>query len=260
MEIRKYKPKHGVQWIGCGWRLVKKRLVTWILVSLMLTLSVILLGFIPVIGTVVSTFLFPIVLCSSMIVVDRFNNPEAPQPKNAPKRSRGLMAGLHYTKEMIISAFSKEDRILGMMGMAAGMMVFGIVVEILMRVVSGGAVNNPSHFWQLSGSQFVALFAAYAVAYLAYLILAMCFFFAIPLFILRDYDIGDAVKTSLKASGINFLPFVYFAAVLASPLVIAKLVAGAFGLPGLGAILVAGTAVWMLFINSMYCTYRLTYK
>lgn len=260
MEIRKYKPKHGVQWIGCGWRLIKKRTMTWILVSLIMTLSVLLLGFIPIIGTVVSTFLFPIVLCSSMIVIDRFNNPDAPRPQSAPKRTRGLIASLRYTKDMIVSAFGKEHRILGMMAMAAGMMVFGIVVEILMRVVSGGVVNNPAHFWQLSGSQFISLFAAYAVAYVAYLVLAMCFFFAIPLFILRDYEIGEAVKISLKASTTNLIPFVYFAVVLVSPLVVAKLVAGALGFPGLGVVLVVGTVVWMLFVNSMYCTYRLTYK
>jgi hypothetical protein len=260
MEIRKFKPKHGVQWVSCGWRLAKKRKMTWLMVSLLMTLAVLVLGYIPVIGAVVSAFLFPIVLCSSMIVTDRFNNPEAPRPKTTHKRTRGLVASMRYTKDMILSAFSREDRVLTMLGMAAGMMVFGIVIEILLRVVSGGVVNNPAHFWQLSGAQFASLLAANTVAYVVYLLLAMCFLFAIPLFILKDFTLAEAVKLSLKASTRNLVPFIAYAVTLAAPLVIAKLVAGAFGIVGMGVLLIVGAIVWMLFINSMYCCYRLTFK
>lgn len=260
MEIRKFTIKQAVQWINCGWRLGKKRLMTWLSTSMLLTFAALLLGFIPVIGIVTTAFLFPIVLCSSMIVTDRFNNPDAPRPDSGSKRTRGFIASVRYTKDMLFSAFGKEHSILAMMGMAAGMMVFGIVVEIVMRAVSSGVVNNPAHFWELSGSQFVSLFAAYAVAYLLYLLLAMSFFYAIPLFILRDFELGAAVKLSLSATARNFIPFVVYAAVLASPLVLALIIASAFGLAGFGVKFIAGTAVWMLFMNSMYCSYRLTLK
>lgn len=260
MEVRKFKTRQAVQWINCGWRLGKKRLMTWLSTALILTFSVLVLGFIPVIGAVTSLFLFPIILCSSIIVVDRFNNPEAPRPKSAGKRTRGFMASLRYTKDMLLSAFSKEDRILGMMGMAAGMLVFGIVIQILMNLVSGEVVNNPAHFWELSFSQLGALFAAYAAAYVAYLVLGMCFFYAIPLFMLRDYEMVAAIKLSLKATFSNFIPFVSYAVALVAPLVIALMVASAFKLIGFGVLLLVGTVVWMLFINSMYCSYRLSFR
>lgn len=260
MEVRKFKTKQAIEWIKCGWRLGKKRLVTWLATAFVLTLAVLLLDFIPVIGEVVSAFLFPIVLCSSIIVADRFNNPGAPALDTGSKRTRGFMASLRYSKHMLFASFKKEDRILGMMGMAAGMMFFGIVIKVLMAIVGGSAINAQAHFWQLSGAQFGSILAANIVAYIAYLILAMCFFYAIPLFMLRDYELKDAIKLSLKASLSNFVPFVSYMAVLASPLIIAAIVAGISKLVGFVVLLVVGTAVWMLFINSMYCAYRLTFK
>lgn len=260
MEVRRFKTKQAVQWIKCGWRLGKKRLMTWLTTAFVLTFAVLLLDFIPVIGEVVSAFLFPIVLCSSIIVTDRFNNPEAPALDTGSKRSRGFMASLRYSRYMLFAAFRKEHRILGMMGMAAGMMFFGIVIKVLMQIVGGDAVNAPAHFWQLSGAQMGSLLAANVAAYVAYLILAMCFFYAIPLFMLRDYELKDAIKLSLKASLSNFIPFVSYMAVLTSPLVVASIVAGISKLAGFVVLAVVGTVVWMLFVNSMYCAYRLTYK
>lgn len=260
MEVRKFKPKHGVQWISCGWRLVKKRLSTWILASTVLTFAALFLGLIPVIGAVTTAFMFPIILCSSIIVVDRFNNPDAPRPANTGKRTRGMMANIRYTKDMLIAAFGKDHRILGMLGLAAGMMVLGIVIEIVMRIVSGGVVTNPAHFWELSGGQFVSLLTAHAVAYTIYLVMGMCFFFAIPLFILRDYDIGAAIKLSLKASFTNLVPFVAYAATMAIPMIIGSIALSIDALIGFGVMLVFGSITWMLFINSMYCCYRLTFK
>ena len=260
MEVRKFKTKQAIQWIKCGWRLGKKRLMTWLTTALVLTFAVLVLDFVPVIGEVVSAFLLPIILCSSIIVADRFNNPEAPPLNTGSKRTRGFMASLHYSKHMLFAAFKKEDRILGIIGMAAGMMLFGIVIKVLMQVVGGGAINAPAHFWQLSGAQFGALLAANVAAYVAYLALAMCFFYAIPLFMLRDYELKDAIKLSLKASLSNFIPFVSYMAVLVSPLIIAIIVAGISKLVGFAVLLVVGTVVWMLFINSMYCAYRLTFK
>ena len=260
MEVRKFKIKQAIQWINCGWRLGKKRFMTWLSTALLLTGITLVLSFIPVIGPVVTLFLLPIILCGSMIVTDRFNNPDAPRPKKANKRTRGLVASIGYTKDMLLSGFGKEDRILGMMGMAGGMLVFGIVIQIIMNLVSGNAVNNPSHFWQLSGSQFGSVMAAYAVAYFIYLILAMCFFYAIPFYMLRDYDLGAAVTLSLKACFSNFIPFVAYAAALVAPLVVAIIIASVFKLVGFVILLGVGSIVWLLFINSMYCAYRLSFK
>lgn len=260
MEVRKFKTKQAVQWINCGWRLARKRYMTWFSTALLLTAVTLLLSYIPVIGPVVTLFLFPIILCGSMIVTDRFNNPDAVRPQKANKRTRGFIASIGYTKDMLLSGFSKEDRILGMIGLAAAMLVFGIVIQIIMNLVSGDAVNNPAHFWQLSGSQFIAVFAAYAVAYFIFLVLAMCFFYAIPLYMLRDYDLGAAVKLSLKAVFTNLVPFVAYAITLVAPLVIAIIVAGIFSFIGFFILLAVGSVVWVLFINSMYCAYRLSFK
>jgi len=260
MEVRKFKIKQAVQWINCGWRLAKKRLMTWLSTAFLLTAITLVLSYIPVIGPVVTLFLFPIILCGSMIVTDRFNNPDAPRPQKANKRTRGFVASVGYTKDMLLSGFSKEERILGMVGLAGGMLVFGIVIQIVMNLVSGDAVNNPAHFWQLSAAQFGALLAAYVVAYFIYLILAMCFFYAIPFFMLRDYDLGAAVKLSLKATVSNLIPFVAYAATLIAPLVVAIIVAGIFKFIGFFVLLIVGSVVWMLFINSMYCAYRLSFK
>jgi len=262
MEVRKFKVKQAIQWINCGWRLAKKRLMTWLTTALLLTATTLILGFIPVIGPVVTLFLFPIILCGSMIVTDRFNNPDAVRPQKASKKTRGFMASVGYTKDMLLSGFSKDDRILAMMGMAGGMLVFGIVIQIVMNVVSGDAVNNPAHFWQLSGGQFGALMAANAVAYLIYIVIALCFFYAIPFFILRDYDLGEAIKLSLKACLSNFIPFLAYVVTLVAPLVIAIIIASVFTfkLIGFVLLLVVGSIVWVLFINSMYCAYRLSFK
>ncbi len=260
MEVRRFTTKQGVQWIKCGWRLGKKRLMTWLITGFLLTLSVLLLGYIPVVGEVVSAFLFPIILCSSILVADSFNNPEGTKLDTGSKRTRGFMASIRYMKHMLFSAFKLEDRILGMMGMAAGMMVFGIVVKILMQLVGGSAINAQAHFWQLSGSQFVSLLSANIVAYILYLILAMSFFYALPLFMLREYDLSSAIKLSLKAVMKNFIPFVAYMVTLASPLIIAIVIAGISELAGFVAMLMAGTLVWVLFLNSMYCSYRLSFK
>ena len=193
-------------------------------------------------------------------MTDRFNNPEAARPQTANKRTKGFIASVGFTKDMLLSGFSKEDRILGMIGLAAAMLVFGIVIQIIMNLVSSDAINNPAHFWQLSGSQFIGVFAAYAVAYFIFLVLAMCFFYAIPLYMLRDYDLGAAVKLSLKAVFSNLVPFIAYAVTLVAPLVIAIIVAGIFSFVGFFILLPVGSVVWVLFINSMYCAYRLSLK
>lgn len=259
MDVRKFSTKQSIQWIKCGWRLAKKRLMTWLTVSLILSFIAVVLSEIPVIGEVVGLFLFPIVLCSSIIVADRFNNPEAKVPsKTGSKRTRGFMASVRYSKDMLFSAFGNESNILPLMGMAAGMMVFGIVIKLLMSLVGGSAINAQSHFWQLSGSQFANLLAANTAAYVVYAIVAMCFFYALPLMMLRDYETGPAVKLSLKASLKNFVPFISYLVVLATPMVITMIVASVFKLAGFVLLIVVGAVVWMLFINSLYCSYRLT--
>lgn len=260
MEIRKFKTKQAVQWINCGWRLSKKRLMTWLMTAFLLTFAALALNLIPVIGEIVIIFLLPIIICSSIVVTDRFNNPDAAKSDTGEKRTRGFAANLRYAKDMLFCAFAKEDRILGMMGMAAGMMVFGIVVKIIMQIVGGSAINAQAHFWQLTGSQFGSLLAANTVAYILILFLAMAFFYALPLFMLRDYDIRAAIKLSLKASFGNFIPFTTYMIVLASPLIIAMIVASISKLIGFGVLLVVGTIVWSLFINSMYCSYRLSLR
>lgn len=258
MDVRKFTTKQAVQWINCGWRLGKKRLATWLTTSLILSFIAIVLSEIPVIGEVVGLFLFPIVLCSSMIVTDRFNNPEAKTTDGASKRTRGFLAGLRYSKDMLFSAFRNESNILPLMGMAAGMIVFGIVIKLLMSLVGGSAINAPSHFWQLSGSQFINLLAANVVVYIVYAIVAMCFFYAIPLMMLRDYEIGPAIKLSMTACLKNFLPFVSYLAVLAAPLIVTVIIASIFKLAGFILLIVVGAIVWTLFLNSLYCSYRLT--
>lgn len=259
MDVRKFTTRQSIQWIKCGWRLCKKRFMTWLTTSLILASIAVVLSEIPVIGEVVGLFLLPIVLCSSIIVVDRFNNPDAKTTgSGGSKRTRGFAASVRYSKDMLFSAFRNESNILPLMGMAAGMMVFGIVVKLLMSLVGGSAINAQSHFWQLSGSQFVNLLAANVAAYVVYAIVTMCFFYALPLMMLRDYDTGAAVKLSLKASLKNFIPFIVYLAVLVSPLILTIVIASVFKLAGFFMLIVVGAVVWMLFLNSLYCSYRLT--
>ena len=62
MEVRKFKTKQTIQWINCGWRLARKRYMTWFSTALLLTAVTLVLSYIPVIGPVVTLFLFPIIL------------------------------------------------------------------------------------------------------------------------------------------------------------------------------------------------------
>ncbi|WPL19063.1 putative integral membrane protein [Thiorhodovibrio winogradskyi] len=223
----------GLGWIGTGWGLFKQAPLAWIGALLLLLLINIALALVPIIGSIVSVLIGPVLMA-------------------------GFMAGAHeqasggqFRVNHLFSGFSKHTAsLIGVGGLyMLGSFILGILVVVILigPILAGGMdpqalENNPELLVEALGTNFLLLF----LLILALVIpLVMAYWFAPALVMLNGLGALAAMKMSFLGCLKNLLPFLVYGLVC-TVLMLLALIPFGLGLLILSPMLIA----------SMYAAYR----
>ncbi len=201
-------PAHALRWLATGWRLFMKAPVIWLAQALLFIVILTALGFVPLIGWAAAPVALP-VLAAGMVrgaqALDQDTPLRVDQLFDGLRRHAGnllLVGGFHLLgallAAMVAAAIGGSAMLTGMMvgafagmGMAAGGMMFGVLVFTVL--------------WGL---------------------LMMALWFAPALVMLQDVAPLEAMMLSAQACFHNLLAFIVLAALLYVLVWVAMLPAG----------------------------------
>ena len=227
---------NGLTWIGTGWGIFTQSPIAWIVCAVILIVISVVLGFIPIIGSIISYILFSVFAGGLMLGCQA-------QHTGRPFEIGDLFGGFKEKAGSLI--------LVGVLFIAASLVLlliaavlFGIFLGstgILTGLISG----DQDALTKLMGGSIAALLVIGLVILALYVPIAMAFWFAPSLVALQDVAPVAALRISFFACLKNFLPFLLYGVVF---LVIAFIAIIPFGL----GILVA----FPLLYASTYAAYR----
>jgi uncharacterized membrane protein len=221
----------GVEWWSEAWALFMKAAGMWIVLAIIMIIICMILSFIPVLGGLALTVLFPLFMASFVLAARKVEGGGTLEPGD-------LFTPLQGDKVMPLL-------ILGAILLAFGVAVF-IVAGLLgagaiFGVAAGGADRSVGTALTALGAGFIALLAMLAISVVA----SMALWFAPALVMFRGTAPVDALKISFAACLRNIVPFLLWGLLY----IVAAIVAS---IPfGLGWILLAP-----LVMISLYVSYR----
>jgi uncharacterized membrane protein len=191
----------GAAWWSEGWRLFAPAAGTWILITVVLFLVNLVLGFIPVVGHIAGLVVFPILTGGLMLgcrAVDR----------GEPLTINHLFAGFNERSGPLL--------VVGLIYCVLSFAILAVVFGVLMTFF-GAAIL--SQLWQLAditsltsllGGLMLVLLVGVVLLLLLFVPLLMAIWFAPALVVLRGVEPVDALKLSFGASMKNVLSFLVY--------------------------------------------------
>jgi uncharacterized membrane protein len=194
----------GVAWLGEGWRLFIPAVGPWILIVIVAIVLNIVLVFIPVLGSISSHLLFPILMGGLMLGCRAIDRGEPLTVAHlfagfGPKAGSLLIVGLIYIAATIAILFLVVAVIIAFFGVA-----------VLSDLWSGR--DSLSDGAALAGIALVAL-VGLLLFLLLYFPLVMAVWFAPALVVLQGAEPWDAMKLSFIGSVRNILPLLIYSVV-----------------------------------------------
>jgi hypothetical protein len=183
---------NGWKWITDGWALFKRQPGMWILIVIALVLISLLLGLIPLLGSVASNLLMEVFVGGIMLGCRELD-------RGGELEFGHLFAGFrdHFGKLILVSLCYLAALVVIVFVAFA---VTGVGIGALMG--AGGGVANTT----------ILLAALVTLALL--IPVAMAIWFAPALVVLNDFGIVDAFKTSFMACLKNIVPFLLYGVIL----------------------------------------------
>jgi uncharacterized membrane protein len=181
----------GWRWIADAWAFTGEQRWMFVGVFVLFALLAIVISLIPLVGTLVNTLMMPVFSGGFVLGCDAVRRGERLEVGH-------LFAGFrrHAGKLIATGAISLAFLILMVLVVAA---IFGSTVGLIFL----GADPTPE---QVSQSVLMILLAALIMLGLS-LPLYMALWFAGPLIVLADFDVGTAMKTSFGACLRNVVPY-----------------------------------------------------
>jgi uncharacterized membrane protein len=227
---------NGLSWIGTGWGIFTQSPLAWVVSAVILIVISIVLGFIPILGSLISYILFSVFAGGLMLGCQA-------QHTGRPFEIGDLFAGFKEKVGPLI--------IVGVLFIAASLVLlliaailFGVFVGstgILTAMISG----NQEALAKLMGGSIVVVLLIGLVIMALYIPIAMALWFAPSLVALQNVAPVTAMRMSFFACLKNFLPFLLYGVVFFVIMIIAII---PFGLGVLVAL--------PLFYASTYAAYR----
>lgn len=191
-EGRSVPAGNGWRWITSAWAFMSPQLGMFIGVSLLLIVIHMAMQFVPIVGSLAAALFQPVLLGGFLLGCEAVR-------RGGPLEFRHLFAGF--------------DRHAGkLMGVGALSLAFGVVVLLVLAVALGSEVawmlvSDAPPVLEPSITLAVKMLLLVLVIFCLSVVFAMACFFAPALIVVRDYDLGQAVKASFAASVKNILPF-----------------------------------------------------
>jgi hypothetical protein len=183
----------GWRWIADAWGFMEGQRLVFIGVILLFWLVQLALNFIPVLGPIASTFLFPFLTAGIVIGCDAVR-------RGGQLEVGHLFAGFqrHTNKLLLVGAVSFALYILMAIVMIA---ILGVTVG--MAFLGSGTPPAAEELEQIIVPVLLAVLVVIALS----VPVTMALLFVPPLVVLHDYEVFPAVRTSFVACLKNVLPF-----------------------------------------------------
>lgn len=183
---------HGWRWIADAWTFMGDQRWTFIGVILLYWLLVIAVSFVPGLGGLAVALFSPVISGGIMLGCEAVRRGERLEVGH-------LFAGFqrHFGKLVAIGAIS-----LGL-GVLVAIVMVAIVGVSFAGVFLAGAEPNPEQFAGMGMTIILAVLIAMAISIPVYMLL----WFAAPLIVLGEVDVGTALKSSFAACLKNIVPF-----------------------------------------------------
>ncbi|MCW5661639.1 MAG: hypothetical protein KIT60_28390 [Burkholderiaceae bacterium] len=221
----------GVEWWSEAWALFMKAAGMWLVLSIIMIIIFMVLGFIPILGGLAVAVLFPVFMASWLLAARKVEGGGTLEPGDLFTPLQG-------------------DRVMPLLILGAILLAFGVAVFIvagllgagaIFGVAAGGADRSVGTALTALGAGFIALLAMLAISVVA----SMALWFAPALVMFRGTAPVDALKISFAACLRNIVPFLLWGLLY----IVAAIVAS---IPfGLGWIVLAP-----LVMISLYVSYR----
>jgi uncharacterized membrane protein len=190
----------GVSWIAEGWALFKAAPVMWIVALLILLSIQMALGMIPILGSLASMILGPVLMAGLFAF------------------AHGIRQGEAADISRLFMGFKEKFGALAILGVLYLLMMLGLIVATafaLFVVLGGTALLSAGDAQQtlqalMVSSGFLSALLVFLVAFLFMLLLAAAYWYAPALVFFTDISAGDALKQSFMACMRNWLPFLVY--------------------------------------------------
>lgn len=198
----------AMTWLKEGWVLLKKDLVIWILLALVLFIIRVVIVIIqvvlriPVIGNVVGTVLYNVFAASLFIGIQQSAN------------------GGKLNFNHLIVAFQDKNKLLSLLGLGAISVVIMFVLMMIMGMVFYATNPILANSATMSSEQMVDVlvngknFTLVLLGTLLFLLISLLFWFANPLIALHNVPLLQAVQLSIKGVLRNILPLIVYSIIL----------------------------------------------
>lgn len=199
----------GVEWWTAAWALFMKKPGMWVVLGLILIIIVIVLAFVPLLGTLATSLLLPVFSGGWMLAARKVAGGGGLEPAD-------LFTGF---KDKLVPLL-----VLGVLLLGATLIITLVVGALGFGGVMAGmaAGSNASGAFAAAGAGMLALLVGLALG----LVVGMAIWFASALVVFRDVAPVDALKLSVAGSLKNIVPFLVYGLVYLVAAVIASLLFG----------------------------------
>ena len=259
LRIRSFRIKQALQWLPCGLRLWRRQMLATFISAVVFMLVALLLRRLPAVGDVLLLLLLPTVFASFVAqahLVASTKQKPAPRAKNVRALAQEIWRDVRQT---LFGAWSATANIFPLVVAGIVLVIVGLIAHALLYAVGGQAVVSPYDYFELPGMQMVRLPLAYAMVALFWVLVTLLLFWTLPLFVLRDQTLVDALWLNLRALRNNVLPLMVYLLVFAAGLVPLALFRLWSPVAGFLALWSGGAVLAVLFGFSAYCSFRLVF-
>jgi uncharacterized membrane protein len=230
MHIETVGAARGLDWITEGFALFRKNPLIWIVNFIIALAIVTLLSLIPVIGSIATMLLQPVLLGGLLL------------------GCRSLRKGEDLRIEHLFDGFRQSTKPLLMVGLYSGLAYLAVAL-VAALIIGGGAISvgilgEVSDSPELaSGAAAVGTLVVVLVSALMALPIAMATWFAPSLVLFRGLAPLEALKASFFACLRNWLPFLVYGLAMLVLVVIAIIPAG------LGLLILGPTGIGTVYVG-----------
>lgn len=206
---RSVDPGRGIAWWTEAWGLFTKNAGMWIVLALVLIVIVVVLSFIPVLGTLAASLLLPVFMGSWLLAARKVEG-------GGTLALNDLFACFQpqYLNPLVV-----VGALLAVALVVIGLLAGGLGAGAVFGMAMGGAHRSVGGVAMGMGAGMLAVLISLALGFLV----SMALWFAPALVVFRGVAPVDAIKASFAASLKNFVAFLLFGVVYLIASVVASI-------------------------------------
>jgi len=258
IRIRRFSPGQSLKWVSCGWRLLRRRPLEAFLPAAVFALVALLVLKIPVLGNVLLLLLLPTLVASYFLQAHLIAlTGSGPRPSG-----RGVPVYLRWGRELrqaLFGSWTKTENIFPLILVGIVMVLLGLIAMFLFTAVGGQGVVSPYKFFDLTPLLMAQVLMAYGAVALLWALVAGMVLWSLPMLVLRDMELGDALRWGMRGFTRNIGSMLVFVLLLATVLLPGALTKPWWPIAHHVVQWLMLTITAVLFGFGAYCSYRLVF-